>query len=407
MALKDIFSIKQNVETKPVESNTKITFQEFGKKRAEEMGGSPNVILPALHAAYHHVRKQRSEDEAAQNRHKKEIQSKIDIITSNKDVLEQKHAKLQKDLDFEEKKIDEQKAQRDAIRKDPYKILNEKDSPIASYIIGLIIIAFLTIYLFVFYYSAFFKEFTSSKIGIATAIFDAQAFSHALHDGIAELILILTIPSVFLGLGYLIHKFSSDTHSKSMANKAKIAGLMVITFAFDAILAYEITEKIYELIRQGSFDTNIPPFSIRLAAQDIHFWTIIFSGFVVYIIWGLVFNFVMDEYYKLDKVKVTLEALDNKITQYKKTCTEIKTEMDKIYSEIKDNEGKIKSLQNDKDGIFVSLSNVKLEINNFTSGWLAYMEYKGFCSSDKDKVSQICKNFLAQIEETYHTQAQI
>ena len=40
---------------------------------------------------------------------------------------------------------------------------------------------------------------------------------------------------------------------------------------------------------------------------------IIFSGFVVYIIWGFVFNFVMSEYYNLDKVRVAIEELEKKI----------------------------------------------------------------------------------------------
>ena len=67
--------------------------------------------------------------------------------------------------------------------------------------------------------------------------------------------------------------------------------LFVVTFLFDAILAYLIDEKIYNLNKR--FED--PEFSLGYAIQDPSFWVIIFAGFVSYIIWGLVFDFVMKE----------------------------------------------------------------------------------------------------------------
>ncbi len=418
MGLKDLFSIKKQdatavstIPSSPAPMQEKITFNQYGKEQAQSMGGHPNVILPALHSVYLKVRQMIAEDEVIQQQRKSEMQTKIDIIASKNEDLARQRSSKQKDLEFEEKKIENSKAEIASIRQDPSRVLNEKGSPRASFIIGLTIIAFLTIYLFVFYssasYSAFFKEFTSGKVGMATAIFDAQAFSHAFHDGITELILILTIPAVFLGLGFLIHKFTTDSNAKPLSNYTKVAALMAITFAFDALLAYEITEKIYEVIRKGSFDTNIPPFGIPLAVKDIRFWTIIFSGFVVYIIWGLVFNFVMNEYYKLDKVKVAIEELENKIKDYKTTCKCLKTEMSDIDSQIKDNEAKMKELENSKIGSVISMHDVKLEINNFVTGWLSYMEFKNFSSDDKHRIIETKDHFLAGISKQFTTETDI
>lgn len=418
MGLKDLFSIKKQdpasapiSPVSPVPMQDKITFNQYGKEQAQSMGGHPNVILPALHSVYLKVRQMIAEDESIQQQRKAEMQSKIDIIASENENLERQKASKQKELDFEENKIEKAKAEIAAIRQDPSRVLNEKGSPRASFIIGLTIIAFLTIYLFVFYssasYSAFFKEFTSGKVGMSTAIFDAQAFSHAFHSGITELILILTIPAVFLGLGFLIHKFTTDNNAKPITNYAKVAALMVVTFAFDALLAYEITEKIYEVIRKGSFDTNIPPFNIQIAAKDIRFWTIIFSGFVVYIIWGLVFNFVMNEYYKLDKVKVTIEELENKIKDYKSTCKSLKSEMSNIESHISSNEAKIKELSNSILGVVFTIHDVKLEINNFVTGWLSYMEFKNFSNEDKRRVIETKDAFLSGIANQFTSVTEI
>ncbi len=41
-----------------------------------------------------------------------------------------------------------------------------------------------------------------------------------------------------------------------------------------------------------------PEFNINIAFKDVNFWTIIFAGFAVYVIFILIFNFVMKEYKK-------------------------------------------------------------------------------------------------------------
>ena len=311
-----------------------------------------------------------------------------------------------KKLIHEEKKIEDKKAEIASIRQDPSKVLSEKGSPIASFVIGLIIILFLTIYLFVFYssaaYSAFFKEFTSGKMGIASAIFDAQAIGKAMGDGIMEVILICTIPAVFLGLGYLIHRFSNDTSSKQVANVAKIGALILVTFIFDTILGYEIVDKIYELQRAGSF-TEMPPYSLSLAFVDVRFWTIIFSGFVVYIIWGLVFNFVMKEYYKLDRVNTTINELEKKISDYKTHCKELKADIASEEEEINNTNAKIKDLQNKMASTVVLKSDIRLGINEAVNGWIAYMNFQNFSDTDKRTVIETKDAFLAGIANQFET----
>ena len=310
---------------------------------------------------------------------------------------------------FEEKKIEDAKSEIESIRRDPSRVTNEKGSPRASFIIGLIILAFLTIYLFVFYssaaYSAFFKVFTPNKLGTFDAIFDPQALAHAFHDGFTELILIITIPAVFLGLGFLIHKFSNDTESNQWVNYAKIAALMIVTFAFDAILAYEITEKIYNIRRDMDFSSSMPEYSIPLAFQKVSFWLIIFSGFVVYIIWGFVFNFVMKEYYKLDRVKVTIDTLNEKIKGYKTTCKSIKATREQLETHVTSNEGRIREWNIELGSPIVLKSDIDQEINNFINGWLAYMEYKGMPNEDRTAVINKKKAFLTSISTHFKTES--
>lgn len=347
------------------------------------------------------------EDKTKQQNNITKIQGDIDVIKTNNEDLNNRKTAKQKELSFEESKIEKAKAELSAINKDPSIVLNEKGSPIASFIIGLVIILLLTIYLFVFYssaaYSAFFKEFSHNGLGIATAIFDAQALGKAFNDGITEMILIITIPAVFLGLGYLIHRFNNENASTKGLNYIKIGALILVTFAFDCILAYEITEKIYDIQKASSFLNDIPDFSIAIAMRNVKFWTIIFSGFVVYLIWGLVFNFVMKEYYKLDRVRVAKDDLEKKIKEYKTTCKDIKTSIVEIDSSISQNDGEIKRLESLKANGIVSKADVQLEINNFVTGWLSYMEYKNFPDSEKQQVIKIKDTFIASISSSFVT----
>lgn len=414
MGLKDLFSLKkdnvENVSSNDNERVSAITFEQWGREQAEAMGGSPEVIHPALHAVYLRVKQKVMEDDILQQQRKAEVQSKIDVLLAENENLQQKKKNKDDELQHEERKIEDAKSEITAIKQDPSRVTKQQGSPRVSFIIGLVILCFLTVYLFVFYssaaYSAFFKEFDPGSIGIATAIFDAQALNKAAHDGLMEIILIITIPAVFLGLGYLIHRFSNDTGSSKIAGYGKIGALMLVTFAFDTILAYEITEKIYEVIRANSFD-SMPAFTLSMAFGDMRFWMIIFSGFVVYIIWGLVFNFVMQEYYKLDRVKVAIEELEKKIKDYKTTCKEIKQSIANIDTEISKNNGEIKKSQNALASSIVLHSDVRLEINNFVNGWIAYMAFKGFSDMDKRDVVSKKDAFLASISNQFETLPQI
>lgn len=411
MDLKSLFGI--GTATKPAvqpqsQPQSKITFEQYGRKQAEALGGTADVVEPALHAVYKEVSRQVAEDSAEQGNRKNAIRTQIAVTESANENLKRQIEDKTTDLNFEEKKIEDAKSEIEAIRRDPSRVTNEKGSARASFIIGLVILAFLTVYLFVFYssaaYSAFFKVFQHNKLGTFDAIFDPQALANAFHDGFTELILIITIPAVFLGLGFLIHKFSNDTESNRWANYAKIAALMIVTFAFDAILAYEITEKIYNIRRDKDFSGSMPEYNIPLAFQQINFWLIIFSGFVVYIIWGFVFNFVMKEYYKLDRVKVAIETLVEKIKGYKTTCKAIKAARAPLEAQVTQNEGKIKEWNIELDSPIVLKSDIEHEVNNFINGWLAYMEYRAMPTDERTAVISKKEAFLTNISNHFKTE---
>jgi hypothetical protein len=394
---KGIFSTKlpDIIENSAVERNGKdgLTYTQWGFQKGGELGGSLAGLHSCLHIVYLDIKKRIIEDDVKQNDLKQPHRIKIEQLKGENEKVHGQITNETSKLNHEENKIENLKEELSNIKKHPETVTSDPAIK-ASFIIGIVILLFLTIYLFIFYssatYSAFFKDFTLNNIGVASSIFDPNAIGKALTDGIAELTLILTIPFVFLGLGYLINKFQEQ---KGFVKILKVGMLILITFMFDSILAYGITEKIYNITKENSF-ANIPAYKLNTAFTDIHFWTIIFAGFIVYIIWGFVFDFVMDSYKKLDKVKVELEQIKAKISDAKVECKKLKQNIQISNESLTNLNSEIEKEKRIIDGIIVPISDIKLEIMNFQTGWLSFLQGIGFTTPTSIEIQNTVTAFI-------------
>ncbi|KAA6309819.1 hypothetical protein EZS27_038763, partial [termite gut metagenome] len=325
------------------------------------------ALLPKLHVVYMKLCRRIEKDEATQNQRKIEIEKSIRDLEAKNANLNQQIDNEKDKLTREETKIEKALADIDSIRQNPTKITGDSTVKLGFWI-GTIIILFLTIYLFIFYssaaYSSFFKNFTVDDTNIVNSIFDAQAINKAFVDGFTELVLILTIPAVFLGLGFLIHSFQKQ---EGIGKYFKIIGLFVTAFIFDFIIAYEIVEKIYNIKQQGSLAVVMPDMTIAMAVKQINFWLIIFAGFMVYIIWGIVYDLVMKEYEKMDKVRYAIKSYEKKIVDYKIECKTIRDKIEEYEITKNSNHGEIDKLKIDLQGFIVFFNDVREGLNNYFS----------------------------------------
>ena len=409
MGLKDIFTTQKPVETeqKIQQENSEgliavisgASYTAKGTKDAGYCGGSSQALLPKLHAVYMQLTRYIQQDEMKQNERKSKIKQEISGFEAKNATVENKIKAEQDKLTHEENKIEKIIKEIDNIKDNP-KIISGDSFAKASFWIGLVIILFLTIYLFVFYssasYSAFFKNFTSNDTNVAQAIFDAQAISKAWADGFTELIFILAIPAVFLGLGFLIHKFSEE---KGVSKYLKILGLVVVTFIFDFIIAYEIVEKIYNIKKEGSFET-MPDMTISMAAQQVNFWLIIFAGFVVYIIWGLVFDFTMREYEKMDKVRYAIKNKEQKLAEYKIECKQIKEKIATLQNEKNSTQGEVDKLKIQLESYVLYFNDVREGVNNYFTGWVGYLKSTASSQTLIHECNQIKEKFLYDLQNS-------
>jgi hypothetical protein len=373
-ALKKLIALKPKVEEQPVEPPKKIkdselrTYREEGKVKCIDASGSPYILKNCLADVFQRFKADCISAENEQLLLKKpkiEEQQRQKSELTKRTLLKEMKEKSIEDLSNQIKKIDQDIAE---VPENPNKFGIDADKkPKAQFYIGVLILLPITLYLLVFYisasYSAFFKDF-SPDTTIFAAIFDGQALSKAYNDpngGLLEVIFICTIPFAFMGLGYLVHMFQKSKGKSTM----KIVSLFVITFIFDAILAYQIEKKIFDFEKLPG-----EVFNLSLAFQSVEFWGIIFAGFVVYVIWGLVFDFIMNEHENIDKIKIFINSLKNKKENLIIQRDEANKMKELIEEEISLIQGKINELQSQINGFIFEQKKYLLYHTQFLDGWL-------------------------------------
>ena len=164
-----------------------------------------------------------------------------------------------------------------------------------------------------------------------------------------------------MGLGYLIHMFQK---TKTTVSSIKLGALFILTFIFDVILAYLIEKKIFDFERVLG-----ERFSPTIAIESVNFWGIIFAGFIVYIIWGLVFDFVMKEHENVDKIKNFIRIKKEEIKSYNANKLELTSKIEGLRHELTSIKGNISELQSKIDGFIFPVKEYLHYHYQYKEGW--------------------------------------
>lgn len=385
-ALKNIFTLKEDRisesskgESEEAREQIRVTYYQSGYGDSKKAEGDPMTFGVGLNDLFNNFenlcRKQLNEQRLLKQPY---------IEEQERERTELKKRETAKSIYYEQiksltKNIDTYKLEIVDVKNDPIKYGVDSDKrPKAQFYIGIFLLIPITIYLFVFYisasYSAFFKDFETGTL--SAAIFDADALGKAIEDGWLEAVFVGTIPFVFMGLGYLVHMFLK---TKGLSKLFKVALLFILTFVFDVILAYLIEKKIF------LFDAILgQTFSPRDAIISVNFWGIIFAGFVVYIIWGLVFDFVMKEYENLDKIKAFIRNRNESIKNALLKKESLASQVDSVHQEVTAIKGKIAELQSKIDGFIFPVKEYLLYHYQYIKGW-----YQAINSELKFPVKQL------------------
>ncbi|GAA3776366.1 ABC transporter permease [Flavobacterium ginsengiterrae] len=371
--LTQLFSLKkpENSSFKIIEENEedieqiRITYYQSGFAASVKATGKPIVLKACLQNLYmsfeDQCRKQKMEQDRLKQPYREEQEK-------NRTELKKSEAAIgiyeKKEQDINDN-IDQIKNEIIEVKRNPDKYGIEEGKGLkAQFYIGLILLLPITLYVLVFYisasYSAFFKEFSNDSL--TAAIFDADAFTNAFKASWLEGVLVVTIPFVFMGLGYVIHMVQKG---KGLKNIFRLVSLFAITFLFDSLLAYIIEKKIYEFNKT----TDSSPYNLNIALGEPEFWMIIFAGFVVYIIWGLVFDFVMKEFENIDKIRAFIRGRKENLLNLEKLKTEYINKINDFKQQIVTINGKISELQSKIDGFVFPVKEYLHYHHQYKEGW--------------------------------------
>jgi hypothetical protein len=367
----------------------RLTYHNQGHGTSKACQGNFHNLKTSLEALFHTFEKDCRECEKEQQLLKQPYvteQKGINTALLNKSEVLGGLVEHQSTL---EKQIEKLKQDKINVRKSPIDygiVVNAKSS--LKFWIGLFLLLPLSAYIFIFYistsYSGFFRNFDPS-VDLFGGIFYPQALTEAYNESMLEIGFIVFIPFVFFGLGYLIHMFQQK---KGILSILKIAMLFVITFIFDAILAYLIEGKLYDLDKVY----GDPNFSVSYALTSPGFWVIIFAGFVSYLIWGLVFDFIMEEHADRDKIQVFISGLNAEINNKKKLLKAQVSKIDSLKEDIEKLKIRSAELDNIIDGFIFPIKNYKNNSSQYLQGWQHFITSELSMSKiHQDELLQKCR----------------
>lgn len=390
-----LFSLKKQETNKIEEIKSRQdneTYKQYGFRMAGRSEGGLQSFIPCLQSVFLGLKKEQEEDDVLQQSLKIDLQNKKTSKENEKEKEENNLLSYKDTQQVLEKELDEKKHELTQLRTDTYR--RNRSAWISLIISGVILIPF-TLYFFIFYssvgYSAFFKEFTlnalaeSGDFKLAEAIFDSRALSSAWDDGFMALLFILLMPVIFLAFGFILNRWEKE---KGWFKWVKIPLIILAAFIFDALLSYEICEKIYNLHSQMSL-AELPEYSFSLAGKDPRFWIIICLGFVSYLIWGITFGYFVKSLDQLDLNRVLREQLDNDIKKIKERIEDIHNKQLDTSNKIVDLKAEMQKLENQINGTVAryDISKIKMELHNFHAGWQQYLAGMNKPDAEKDEIA--------------------
>jgi hypothetical protein len=355
------------------DDSSSYTWKKYGFLQSKNHNANPIALELELHKLLEQYKKTVQTDEKDQEDMKSPVRARVvSLEVEIRKISEQVERLRQEKIPGREKKIIDIKNEISEIRRNPQHY-QEKPSKLGLVLMGLVLVL-LTVYLWIFYtsasYSAFFRQFTADDINVANSIFDPRAIANAWEKGAPALVLVITMPFIFLGLGILMHKFLEEKH---FSKWIKLALVIAATFVFDYIIAYEIVKKIYDLQALNSLE-DLPPYNYRSAIADINFWLIIFAGFVTYLIWGFLFEKFMTENRKLDHAGEHIRIREKEIAEVEKEIRQLNQEVDMLDKTLLEKQRDKALSENELNNIFFRPREVEYVIYHFMSGWMQFIE---------------------------------
>jgi len=275
---------------------------------------------------------------------------------------EEANAKIEVDVKEKEKGIDKYRKDllqiRESRSKDHNKLKTENFS-LVKFSLNFFILAMLSIYLFFFYVSATYKALYVDFEGIAESIAAGEGTGsimpgpYELGQALQYNYLLFVVPFVFYAFGWAFHIL---LELKNQFKLVFLGLLIAVTFTVDFLLAMIISNNTENAKQLMGLSTT--PWS-----QSPSFYIILFLGFLVYVIWSILLDSLLREW---DKKEIT--------NNLKKIIRHLTADIKILKSKTGDVAAMKKQIAEYREDIgTVMVGNLKKYIDQFSSGWIAYL----------------------------------
>jgi hypothetical protein len=351
----------KDVEPKVIHHVDRVNLYDFGYEKSGSVKGDPDLFASYLNRILNGDLVEKNyngftdEEKKERLKHVKELEKLLrDNEDDNADVEEEIKAK-EKDIDKYRKDLLQIREKRSKDKE----LLKGESFSVLKFSLNLFLLGMLSVYLFFFYVSATFKALYVDFEGIAERIARGEGTgsimpgAYELAEALQYNYLLFVVPFVFYAFGWAFHII---LEIKGSARFVFLSLLIAVTFAVDFLLAMIIsnnTENAKSLM-------GLPAISW---SQSPTFYIILFLGFLVYIIWSILLDSLLREWDKKEitnNLKKIIKHLQSDIKTLKLRIIDVTS----IKSKIADYR---------EDVSTVMYGNLKKYIDQFTSGWIAYL----------------------------------
>ena len=364
----------------------KVNLKDYGYEMSGRNTGSADSLKYYLEQIYegHLVDEKgtKTEEEKDIIRHKisdlkKEIQEKQGDIRNIEQTKIPENEQAITRITHEIKRIKEDKLDLDT---------NERFNSF-KFSLNLFFLMMLSVYLFFFYVVIIYDALAGSKPKVVGGILPSPEI---LQKALTSNPILMFAPFILFALGYALHFFAQH---RSTFKYLWTPLILLITLGLDWLIA----AKILDNINKGN---EILGLNVTIWYHSWDFWIILFMGFMIYIIWGVLLHSLLDEWDKKDTSKKRESHINLKLDEMQQNQHKIhrlNEEKNNIETQIEKHKIQIYNYEQDLTREIVSIGDLKQSIARFVTGWLEFLSFEKY-KSTREQCIQIDSEFKRKID---------
>ena len=370
-----------NIQNPTIKSLNDYGFEEAGLNRADS-----TIFAQHLKSVFSGALLDKKHYHPLSDSEKSLISQKIDGVKGDIESCERSISSSEANIDKMNERLNTLKERREQLR------LGELDEEGVSDVISVFnpikfaittfFLLMLSIFIFLFYVAVVYKAFFINTQDIANALIDGNwgvsllPEWYEIYEALTSNVLVIFAPFVFYGFGYAIHVLLEQ---KSRFKILWIGLVIIVTFILDYLLAFQIHNGVNKALDLIGADPNEAFTDILL---------VLIMGFVVYIIWSVIFHYWMEELEKRNP----LIRLGSAIKDLKGELGEEENSIRAKRLEIEHLRERLQHLSRSLENKAIPISIITNSIYEFATGWFRYIN--GINGDDKEVRKSECLEAL-------------